>query len=56
MTHACPEQGVFLKERRHEDVTPEIKALILQYTAEALSGKTYPIGQFYPDVVASRTK
>jgi len=49
--------GQFLasgKERRHEDVTPEIKARILRYTAEALSGKTYPVGQFYPDVVASK--
>jgi len=45
--------GQFLasgKERRHEDVTPEIRERILRYTAQALAGKTYPVSQFYPDV------
>jgi hypothetical protein len=47
--------GQFLasgKERRHEDVSPEIKERILRYTAGALEGKSYPVRKFYPDVVA----
>ena len=47
--------GQFLasgKERRHEDVTPEIRDRILKYTSEALAGGTYPVGQFYSDVAA----
>ena len=45
--------GQFLasgKERRHEDVTPEVRDRILKYTSQALAGSTYPVGQFYPDV------
>jgi hypothetical protein len=45
--------GQFLasgKEARHEDVTPEIRARILEYCRTALEGSEYPVEKFYPDV------
>ena len=48
--------GQFLasgKEKRHEDVTPETRALIVNYTVKALAGSTYPLEKFYADVATS---
>ncbi|MGE3956199.1 MAG: sulfotransferase domain-containing protein [Vicinamibacterales bacterium] len=45
--------GQFLasgRERRHEDVTPEIKARIVDYCRKELAGAEYPAARFYPDL------
>ncbi len=45
--------GAFLasgRERRHEDVTPEIRDFILDFCRVALSGATYPAGRYYGDL------
>jgi hypothetical protein len=39
------------REKRHEDVTPAIKARIASYCREALKTGSYPARQFYPDLV-----
>ncbi|HEX5070058.1 MAG TPA: sulfotransferase domain-containing protein [Vicinamibacterales bacterium] len=38
------------KEKRHEDVTPDVRGKILEYCRQALTGSAYPIERFYPDV------
>lgn len=38
------------KEKRHEDVTPAIKARIIDSCRRALAGAEYPAGRFYPDL------
>lgn len=46
--------GQFLasgKASRHEDVTPAIREQILAYCRQSLSGASYPVQQFYPDLV-----
>ena len=41
--------------RRHEDVTPEIRARIVAYCQDALQLRSYPAARFYPDLLpASR--
>jgi hypothetical protein len=45
--------GQFLasgKETRHEDVTPEIRTLILDYCRTSLAHAAYPAARFYPDL------
>jgi hypothetical protein len=45
--------GQFLasgKEKRHEDVTPAVRARILDYCREALAGSSYPAARFYEDL------
>ena len=39
------------KEKRYEDVTPDVRDRILGYCRNALSASTYPVERFYPDVV-----
>ncbi len=41
------------KDKRHEDVTPEIRDRILAYTREALRDSPYPAGAFYPDLAGA---
>jgi len=36
--------------KRDEDVTPAIRARILDYCRHSLAGGSYPAGQFYPDL------
>lgn len=46
--------GQFLaggKASRHEDVTPASRERILAYCRQSLSGVSYPVQQFYPDLV-----
>lgn len=38
------------RERRHDDVTPEIRDRILAYCRKSLEGAGYPAGQFYGDL------
>jgi hypothetical protein len=48
--------GEFLasgKEKRHEDVSPEVRDRILAYCRTSLEGAAYPVGRFYPDVARS---
>jgi hypothetical protein len=48
--------GEFLasgKEKRHEDVPPEVRDRILAYCRTSLEGAAYPVSRFYPDVVRS---
>lgn len=40
------------KEKRHEDVTSEIRERILGYCRESLATAQYPVDQYYPDVAA----
>lgn len=45
--------GQFLasgKERRHEDVTPDVKRRILDYCRTELASAEYPASTFYPDL------
>jgi hypothetical protein len=45
--------GEFLasgKESRHEDVTPAVRARILDYCRAALKDSAYPAARFYPDL------
>jgi hypothetical protein len=48
--------GKFLasgKASRHEDVTPEIQAMIRTYCRSALEQAEYPVERFYPDLARS---
>ena len=40
-------------EKRHEDVTPEVRERILAYCREALRGSRYPVAQFYAGLAAA---
>lgn len=45
--------GEYLKsgnERRQEEVTPSIRASILDYCRRELNGRAYPAARFYPDL------